>query len=116
MQYFHSGDAPVYAPNSYGRSYQDEQGPVDNGWESDGQLVRTAYSLHSEDDDFGQAHTLVREVYSEQERERLVQTVTGALLDGVVEPVLSNVFQYWKNIDQEVGENIEKAYYAQANE
>ena len=46
----------------------------------------------------------------EAARGRLVETVTGALLGGVEEPVLSNVFQYWKNIDQEVGENIEKAY------
>ena len=114
MQFFHSGDAPVYAPNSYGRAYQDEQGPVDNGWESDGELVRSAYSLHAQDDDFGQAHTLVRDVFSEEERQRLVQTVTGALLGGVVEPVLSRAFQYWKNIDQEVGESIEKEYYSQA--
>lgn len=116
MQFFHSGDAPVYAPNSYGRAYQDEQGPVDNGWESDGELVRSAYSLHAEDDDFGQAHTLVRDVFSEEQRQRLVQTVTGTLRGGVVEPVLSRVFQYWKNIDQEVGENIEKEYYSQAGE
>lgn len=113
MEFFHSGDAPVYAPNSFGRAYQDTQGPVDNGWEADGALVRAAYTLHAEDDDFGQAHTLVREVMGEDERARLVQTVVGSL-GGVVEPVLSRVFQYWKNIDQETGENIEKAYRAQA--
>ncbi|WP_270409552.1 catalase [Brachybacterium paraconglomeratum] len=106
MNFFHSGDAPVYAPNSFGRAYQDEQGPVDNGWEADGTLVRAAYSLHSEDDDFGQAHTLVREVMGEDERQRLIDTVAGGL-STVIEPVLSNAFQYWKNIDQEVGEAIE---------
>ena len=106
MNFFHSGDAPVYAPNSFGRAYQDEQGPVDNGWEADGTLVRSAYSLHSEDDDFGQAHTLVREVMGEDERQRLIDTVAGGL-STVIEPVLSNAFQYWKNIDQEVGEAIE---------
>ena len=108
MQFHHSGNAPVYAPNSYGRAYQDAQGPVDNGWEADGEMVRAAYTLHAEDDDFGQAHTLVREVYTEEERQGLVETVSGALLAGVEEPVLSNAFQYWKNIDQEVGEAIEK--------
>ncbi len=111
MQYDHSGAAPVYAPNSYGRAYQDEQGPVENGWESDGELIRSAYTLHAEDDDFGQAHTLVREVFSEEQRERLVETVVGALA-GVMEPVLSRVFQYWKNIDQQVGEAIEASYRA----
>ena len=115
MQFFHSGDAPVYAPNSYGRSYQDEQGPVDNGWEADGELVRAAYTLHAEDDDFGQAHTLVREVYDDAARERLVDTVAGMMGD-VNEPVLSRVFQYWKNIDQEVGEAIEKKALANRGE
>lgn len=115
MEYHHSGDAPVYAPNSYGRAYQDEQGPVENGWEADGELVRAAYTLHSEDDDFGQAHTLVREVYDEGARERLIETVAGMLGD-CVEPVLSNAIQYWKNIDQEVGERIEKTVQQNAGD
>ncbi|MCT1998421.1 catalase [Brachybacterium muris] len=108
MEYHHSGDAPVYAPNSYGRAWQEPQGPVDNGWEADGTLVRSAYTLHPEDDDFGQAHTLVREVFDDAARERLVETVSGSL-STVQEPVLSRAFQYWKNIDQEVGEAIERA-------
>ena len=110
MEYHHSGNAPVYSPNSYGRPWQQEQGPSENGWEADGELVRSAYSLHTEDDDFGQAHTLVREVYTEEQRQRLVQTVVGSLIPEVEEPVLSNVFRYWRNIDQEVGEAIETAY------
>ena len=115
MEFFHSGDAPVYAPNSFGRAYQDEQGPVDNGWESDGDMVRAAYTLHAEDDDFGQAGTLVREVFSDEEREEFVNTVAGAL-DGVIEPVLSRAFEYWKNVDQEIGERIEKAVKANAGD
>ncbi len=106
MQFLHSGDAPVYAPNSFGRAYQDEQGPVENGWESDGDMVRAAYTLHADDDDFGQAGTLVREVFSDEEREAFVETVAGAL-DGVAEPVLLRAFQYWKNVDQAIGERIE---------
>lgn len=115
MEFFHSGDAPVYAPNSFGRAYQDEQGPVDNGWESDGEMVRAAYTLHAEDDDFGQAGTLVREVFSDEEREEFVKTVAGTL-DTVIEPVLSRVFEYWKNVDQEIGERIEKAAKANAGD
>lgn len=112
MQYHHTGNAPVYAPNSYGRAYQDTEHVVDNGWEADGEMVRAAYSKHRDDDDFIQAHILVREVYSDEERERLVETVTGSLLPDVEEPVLSNVFAYWRNIDVEVAEQIEKKYYA----
>ncbi|MDO5092016.1 MAG: catalase [Propionibacteriaceae bacterium] len=111
MQYHHSGDAPVYAPNSYGRAYQDVEGPVDNGWEADGEMVRSAYSLHVEDDDWGQAHTLVREVYSDEQRARLVDTIAGQLPE-CEEPVLGRVIQYWKNIDAEVGAAIEATYLA----
>ena len=111
MQYHHSGDAPVYAPNSFGRAYQDEQGPVENGWEADGTMVRAAYTLHAEDDDWGQAHTLVRKVYNDEQRARLVETVAGSLA-GVQDPVLGRVFEYWRNIDPEVGNAIEEAVKA----
>ncbi len=106
MQYHHSGDAPVYAPNSYGRGYQEVEGPVDNGWEADGEMVRSAYTLHSEDDDWGQAHTLVREVFDDAQRARLVDTLAGQApdLDDIVYP---RFIQYWKNIDAEVGAELE---------
>ena len=78
--YHHSGTAPVYAPNSLGReSAQEFQGTVPEGWEADGEMVRQAYALHAEDDDFGQAGTLVREVFDDAARDRLVDTVSGAL-------------------------------------
>jgi len=34
------------------------------GWHTDGDMVRTAYTLRAEDDDWGQAGTLVRDVMS----------------------------------------------------
>jgi catalase len=108
MQFLHSEDAPVYAPNSFGRAYQDEQGPVENGWESDGEMVRAAYTLHAEDGDFVQPGILVREVFDDAQRDNLVATVSGGL-SGVQEPVLSKAFQYWKNVDQTIGERIEAA-------
>ena len=112
MQFEHSGDAPVYAPNSYDRAYQSGDVVDEAGWETDGELMRAAYSLHAEDDDFGQAHTLVRDVYDDASRERLVDTVVG-MLGEVEEPVLSRVFEYWRKIDRQVGEQIESAYRAQ---
>ncbi len=107
MTYVHSGNQPTYAPNSHGRSWADNTGKVDNGWEADGDMVRSAYTLHSEDDDFGQAGTLVRQVYDDEQRERLVETVAGSLLGGVRSPVLERAFEYWKNIDADVGRRIE---------
>ena len=111
MAFEHSGSQPVYAPNSFGRSWSDFEGKEENGWEADGDMVRSSYELHPEDDDFGQAGTLVREVFDDAQRDRLVETVSGGIAD-VQEPVLSRVFEYWKNVDATIGDRIEKAYHA----
>ena len=93
MSYENSGAAPVYAPNSQGRSWADQTGPVEEGWETDGEMVRSAYELHAEDDDFGQPGTMVREVFDEAQRDRLVDQVSGSLLGGVHEEVLERALQ-----------------------
>ncbi|EHJ93196.1 catalase [Vreelandella boliviensis] len=105
----HNVTDPVYAPNSKGGPSADaERYPMDNTWEVSGDFVRTAYTLRKDDDDWGQAHTLVREVMSDAQRDRLVSNVIGHLSDGVTEPVLQRAFEYWRNIDQEVGDRIAK--------
>ena len=114
MAYHHNGAAPVYAPNSGGRPWADETGPAADGWEVDGTMVRSAYALHAEDDDFSQPGVLVREVFSEGEREGLIDTVAGALLAGVRSPVLERAFDYWKSIDPEVGHRIEEKVHSRS--
>ncbi|PMC15749.1 Catalase [Oligella urethralis] len=109
MNYQHSGNQPTYLSDTAGRPYADHTGPIEDGWESDGDLVRQAYSLYPEDDDFGQAGTLLREVFNDEERTQFVETIVGAI-QGVRSPVLERVFEYWKNVDQEVGQRIEEAY------
>lgn len=108
MAYEHSGKQPVYAPNSGGRPWADQTGAVDDGWEADGAFVREAYSLRADDDDFSQPGILVREVFDDAQRNRLVDTVAGALLGGVRSPVLERAFEYWKKIDPDVGRRIEE--------
>ena len=101
---------PVYAPNSYGGPAADPSRTDDAGlWAADGDMVRSAYSKRAEDDDFGQAATMVREVLDDEARERLVANVAGHLSDGVSDAVLARAFEYWKNIDAEIGERIERA-------
>ena len=58
-------------------------------WHADGDIMRTAYVDHAEDDDWGQAGTLVRDVLDDAARDRLVDNVVGHLLNGVTEPVLA---------------------------
>src|ERR1700757_1839663 len=58
---------PVYAPNSYGGPQADPSRTDKAGlWATDGDMVRSAYTQRPEDDDFGQAHTQVREVLDDE--------------------------------------------------
>jgi catalase len=100
---------PVYAPNSKGGAEADpERYPEDAVWSASGEFVRAAYTKREQDDDFGQPGTLVREVMTDAQRDRLVANVVGHLKNGVTEPVLQRAFEYWRNIDKEVGDRIEK--------
>ena len=51
-------------------------------------MVRSAYELHSQDDDFGQVGTVVRAVCNDAQRAEFVDNVTGHLLVGVTVQVL----------------------------
>ncbi len=113
MRYEPANTARPYAPNSYGGPAADtkQYGEI-AGWETSGEMVREAYKLHREDDDFGQAGTLVRRVLDDAARERLVSNVAGHLRDGVSAPVLEQALQYWRNIDKSTGDRIATAVNA----
>ena len=100
---------PVYAPNSKGGPKADPaQYPQVEVWQASGEFVHSAYTKRKDDDDFGQPGTLVRKVMDNAARDRLVSNVVGHLKKGVSEPVLARAFEYWRNIDQAVGDRIAK--------
>ena len=102
---------PVYAPNSKGGPAADPTlNPLTDTWHSDGELVRSAYTLRKDDDDFSQPRALIRDVMDDAQRERLVNNVVGHLKAGVSKPVLERAFEYWKNIDGNIGERIQAAF------
>jgi catalase len=102
----------VYFPNSKGGPQADSEHYQPASWHADGELVRTAYELHAEDDDWGQAGTLVREVLDDAARDRLVSNIVGILLNGVTEPVLQRAFWYLGNVDKDLGDRVEKGVRA----
>ncbi len=103
----HNVSDPVYAPNSYGGPKADPSRTDEAGmWYADGDMVRKAYTLRAEDDDWGQAGTLVREVMDDAGRERMVATVVGHLKAGVSKPILERAIEYWRNIDRDIGDRI----------
>ena len=72
-------------------------------------MVRQAYTMREDDDDWTQAGILVREVMDDAARDRLVGNAAGHLANGVSEKVLVRAFEYWRNIDAEIGDRIEAA-------
>jgi catalase len=112
MRYRNATD-PVYSPNSKGGPQADtERYGEPAGWYSDGEMVHAAQTLHAEDDDWGQAGRLVREVMDDAARDRLVGNIVGHLLNGVTEPVLLRAFEYWRNVDADLGQRVEKGVRA----
>ncbi len=106
---------PVYYPNSFaGAPAADSDTYAEHAvWAADGELVRAAYTLHAEDDDFGQARTLLTKVMDDDQRSRLVATV-GGLLGGLRrDEVRQRAFEYWRRIDKAVGDRIEAAALGQ---
>jgi catalase len=100
---------PVYAPNSKGGPQADGKCyPQVEVWKASGEFIRAAYTLRKDDDNWGQAGTLVRKVMDDEQRDRLVSNVVGHLKKGVSEPVLQRAFEYWRNIDKEIGDRIAK--------
>jgi len=97
----------VYAPNSKGGPKADSEHYMAASWHADGDIMRSAYVSHAEDDDWGQAGTMVRTVLDDAARERLVSNIVGHLLDGVTEPVLRRAFEYWRNVDKNLGDRVE---------
>ncbi len=108
MQYrFNPAEHRVYTPNSFGAAggpVADAAAGVEASWESDGALIRSAATLHSEDDDFGQAGTLYREVFDDAGRARFLDTLTGQGRSITIDAIRERFFQYWTNVDAGLGE------------
>ena len=114
---YHNVSDPVYAPNSYGGPKADTARYGEPaGWHADGDMVRAAYTPHAEDDDWRQPGTMVREVLDDAARGRLVDNIVGHLLNGVTEPILVRAFEYWRNVDKDLGDRVEQGVRAKQSE
>jgi catalase len=100
---FKAPTAPVYAPNSFGGPVANPDRAAEGGWESDGELVRTAATLHADDSDFGQPGTLYREVFDDAARDRFLATLIGQGNSLTVSEIREHFFQYWSNVDAGLG-------------
>jgi catalase len=106
MSYHHTGNQPVYAPNSAGGPQADPQQFSDPGWFASGEFTRSAATLHAEDNDFLQAGTLYRQVLSPTEREHLVSNLVGHMSQGVGRAVQERSLKLWQQVDRDLGEQV----------
>jgi catalase len=103
MRYAHRDNQPVYAPNSYGGPAADPDHYSDPAWFVEaGEMVRTAYTLHAEDDDFIQAGNLYRDVMTQTDRDHLVSNMAGSM-SGVEPRVLERAVNLWRQVDPDLG-------------
>ncbi|HYM66595.1 MAG TPA: catalase, partial [Patescibacteria group bacterium] len=105
MRYAHAGPQPVYAPNSFGGPTADERHADGSAWPVSGEMVRSAYTLRRDDDDYGQAGALVRNVLSAKDRDNLVDNLVGHM-----KPVRADVqrraIDHWRKVDETLGDRI----------
>jgi catalase len=104
--FFSGGERPVYAPNSLGGPRADAVRAGEGGWQNDGDLVRSAYTLRAEDDDFGQAGTLVREVFDDAQKARFVETLVGQYESLTRPEVRERFLWYWGQVDQTTADKV----------
>lgn len=98
---------PVYAPNSYDGPEADATLTDRAGlWRAEGDMVRAAYTLRADDDDWGQAGALVREVMDQSARDRLASNIVAHLSDGVSARVLERALAYWHNVDPQLADAV----------
>lgn len=116
MQYHYpSAEHRVYSPHSYGAAggpVVDPQAGVEGSWESDGKLMRAAYTLRPDDGDFNQAGILYRDVFDQEAKERFHQVLGGQARAITRDDIRERFFQYWTNVDAELGEILRTQYVA----
>jgi len=108
MRYRHNGNQPVYAPNSFGGP-QADPGFAETTWGVEGgEMIRSAYTLHKEDDDFGQPRTFWENVLSDTDKAHLVSNIVGHATNAVSPAVQERVIQYWTNVHPDLGGRVAK--------
>jgi len=110
MRYHHSGSQPVYAPNSYGGPRADPQRYRDPSWFAEaGEIMRTAYVAHKDDNDFIQPGMLYRDVMSPTDRDHLVDNIVWHLSQGVERSIQERaVNDYWAKVEPDLGTRVAK--------
>ncbi len=113
MQYhFPPAEHRVYSPHSYGAAGGPvaDESVVEANWENDTTLVRAAATLREDDNDFVQAGTLYRDVFSAEAKERFHETLCGQAMALTQDRIRERFFEYWTNVDENLGQILRDCY------
>jgi catalase len=106
MTYLNPGD-PVYAPNTMGGPVADPDLWRGESYAVAGEIIRSAYVLHSQDDDYGQPRELWEMVLSDTDKDHLVANIIDhASAPEVTADMRVRVVEYWRNIAKDLGDHV----------
>ena len=103
-----SAGSDDFGNDSEGGPQAPQRHPYVERWEADGEFVHSAYTLRADDDDWVRPARWFATSWTTA-RDRLVANVVGHPRDGVSAPVLERAFEYWRNVDKEIGDRIAQA-------
>ena len=105
-----TGGAPRYGggypPETAGRPAVDPGLWRGEQYQVTGEIMRTAYTPHRDDDDFSQPRALVETVLSSEQRDRLAANIAGHVRNGVSAELLPKVIAYWTSVSPTLGTQI----------
>ena len=125
--FFNEENEPNYSPNSYekGAGYLDDGETSASGQDlglaenlyinpdpEGTDLVRAAYVKHAEDDDFGQAGTLYRDVFDDAAKERFVHNITNKMMAITNKEIEERVYEYWGKVDADLEIKVRESFAA----
>jgi catalase len=97
---------PINSP-LHGAREDEPVSVADISWSAEAaEIERYANARHAEDDDFGQAGTLYRDVMGDRQREELVGNVVRHASTEVSGEVQDRVVDYWTQVDAELGSRV----------
>jgi len=108
MRYSNPAD-PVYAPNSFDGPKAHPELWQGESYEVAGEIIRSAYTLHADDDDFGQPRALWQKVMTDTDREHLVNNIVAhASAPEVMAETKLRVCDYWRSVHPDLGAQVAK--------
>jgi catalase len=106
MRFSNPGD-PLYTPNSFAGPAADPALYEGENYQISGEILRSAYAKHREDDDFVQPRALWENVLSETDRQHLVSNIIGhASAPEVTVEMKKRVVDYWTNVHKDLGQGV----------